>query len=280
MLRALSSRRCGFVLDLDGCLVLRDDSHETAGRLLPGAPELLVELREQGLPFVCCTNAAGKPPGEYAKGLRALGLQIADDELITPAVVAAEHLTRGVNEPRVMVAAGRGVTEPLFAAGIKIVPPDAGEHADVVLVGPASELSARTLQVAAETITAGAAFLVTSYVPLIPKGSGHVASVSAGFAAAIAHVSGTTPTVVGKPSPLVMEAVSRRMQLDPSEVVIVGDDLTLEIELGRRTGSLTVLVLTGITGAADLEGLRPELRPDIVLRDVEELCALIKRPAA
>jgi ribonucleotide monophosphatase NagD (HAD superfamily) len=101
--------------------------------------------------------------------------------------------------------------------------------------------------------------LVTSYVPLIPKRSGSVASVSAAIAAGLAHVTGVTPVVMGKPSPLVMRLVRARLGLQPSEIVVVGDDPALEIELGRRSGALTVLVLSGITGAGDVPDL-PEGR--------------------
>jgi hypothetical protein len=56
-------------------------------------------------------------------------------------------------------------------------------------------------------------------------------------------------------------------------------DPALEIELGRRSGSLTVLVLTGITSACDVERLPADQRPDAVVSGVEELCAQLKPPA-
>ena len=270
----------GFVLDIDGCLVLRDASGETAGRTLPGAADLISELRQRELPFLCCTNASGKVPADYAASLRTMGLPIADEELITPAVVAAEHLAAAMPDARVIVIGGHGVTAPIRDQGITIVPPEPGTHADAVLVGPAPELSASALQVAAEAVRDGAAFFVTSHVPLIPKGSGNVPSVSAAFGAAIAHVAGAAPTVLGKPSPLVMESVCRRMRLAPGEIVIVGDDPALEIELGHRSGSPTVLTLTGITHVSDVGRLPPEQRPDVVVRDTAELCDLLRLPAA
>jgi HAD superfamily hydrolase (TIGR01450 family) len=267
----------GFMLDLDGCLVLRNGSDETGGRTLPGAAELIEELRARKLPFVCCTNAAGQAPAGYAAAMRALGLPIEDRELITPAVVAAEHLSRKYPRSTVMVLGGEGVTLPLTSSGIAVVGPEAGARADVVLVGPTSELTGRAIQGAADAIRGGAAFLVTSYVPLIAKQSGSVASVSAAIGAGLAHVSGASPSVLGKPSPIVMDAVCARLGVAASEVVVVGDDPALEIELGRRVGAVTVLVLSGIAGPGDVQSLPQERRPDYVFSGVEELLELLRR---
>jgi 4-nitrophenyl phosphatase len=116
-------------------------------------------------------------------------------------------------------------------------------------------------------------------VPLIAKQSGHVASVSAAISAGLAHVTGVDPTVLGKPSRLVMDAVAARTGLAPHEVVVVGDDPALEVELGFRCGSTTVLVLSGIARADDLPRLPLERQPDFVLEGVHELLALLRRHA-
>jgi hypothetical protein len=163
--------------------------------------DLITELRQRQLPFLCCTNASGKVPADYAASLRAMGLPIADEELITPAVVAAEHLAAAMPEARVIVIGGDGVVAPIRDRGITVLPPEPGTHADAVLVGPAPQLSASALQVAAEAVRDGAAFFVTSYVPLIPEGSGNVPSVSAAFGAAIAHVAGTLQRCLGNRRP-------------------------------------------------------------------------------
>jgi ribonucleotide monophosphatase NagD (HAD superfamily) len=102
--------------------------------------------------------------------------------------------------------------------------------------------------------------------------------VSAAIAAGLAHVSGVTPTVLGKPSPIVMDIVCARLGLQASEVAVVGDDPALEIELGRRVGSVTVLVLSGIAGPDDVAKLPHQHRPDYVLGGVEELLECLRRP--
>jgi ribonucleotide monophosphatase NagD (HAD superfamily) len=53
--------------------------------------------------------------------------------------------------------------------------------------------------------------------------------------------------------------------------LVVGDDLSLEIVLARRTGARTALVLTGISGAAGVASRPAERRPDTVVTSVAEL---------
>src|SRR5690606_36001147 len=83
----------GFMFDVDGTLIL---SNRSLGgyTLLPQAVETLTTLKERGVPFVVLTNGSAYPPAEQAPKLRALGLPIEYDELLTPASVAADIMPR------------------------------------------------------------------------------------------------------------------------------------------------------------------------------------------
>src|SRR3974390_247659 len=83
----------GFMFDLDGTLIL---SNRSLGgyRLLPGAVETLSELQSRGVPFVVLTNGTAYPGVEQAPKLRALGLPIADEALLTPNTVTADLMTK------------------------------------------------------------------------------------------------------------------------------------------------------------------------------------------
>ena len=81
----------GFMFDLDGTLLLSDRSlsgHE----ILPGAIEVLCELKSRGIPFVVLTNGTAYPVAQQAPKLRALGLPIPDEALITPSSVAVDMM--------------------------------------------------------------------------------------------------------------------------------------------------------------------------------------------
>src|SRR4029077_18064038 len=71
----------GFVFDVDGTLVHRDGDEV---HVQPGAVEVLARIRASGRPLAIFTNGSHESPAWFAAGLRAAGLEIADDEMLTP----------------------------------------------------------------------------------------------------------------------------------------------------------------------------------------------------
>ncbi len=53
--------------------------------------------------------------------------------------------------------------------------------------------------------------------------------------------------------------------------MVIGDDLDMDIALGRLGGSRTVLVRSGMSGALDLDRVPESARPDAVIDGVEEM---------
>lgn len=111
----------GFMFDLDGTLILSDRS--LGGyRLLPGAVEVLTELQGRGVPFVVLTNGSAYPAAEQAPKLRALGLPISDEALLTPNTVAIDLMPRrGVK--RVLVLGTPGSANRSRKRGSKLSSP-------------------------------------------------------------------------------------------------------------------------------------------------------------
>ena len=52
---------------------------------------------------------------------------------------------------------------------------------------------------------------------------------------------------------------------------MVGDDLAMDVALGRLGGARTVLVLSGISGRVALDGIPAGRRPDAVVGGIAEL---------
>ena len=75
--------------------------------------------------------------------------------------------------------------------------------------------------------------------------------------------------MVGKPSSIILDVALRTLGVTAGECVIVGDRIETDIVMGRRCGLTTVLVLSGITRAADPR--IAEINPDAVLPSVREL---------
>jgi HAD superfamily hydrolase (TIGR01450 family) len=253
--------------------VLSDDPNSGAGgaRALTGADAFLKLLRTRGTPFACFTNGTGQTPAALAARLRGLGLDVRDAEMLTPASVAAEYLVATFPGAPVLAFGTEGVLAPLVAAGVRLA--DLGEAADAcaVLIGADPEFTYAKLTAACRAVWAGAPMLVTSMAAYFASSGGRLPSTSGAIAAGIRHVTGVEPIVVGKPSPLVIALAARVLRCTPSEMTVVGDDLRLEVRMAREAGARSVLVLTGTSSIADVDGTPPAERPNLVIDVVGDL---------
>jgi len=270
--RLLSGARA-FLFDVDGTLVLSEDPNTGAGgaRALPGASALLTLLRTRGAPYACFTNGTGQPPGAVASKLRGLGLDVRDAEMLTPASVAAEYLASEFPGEAVLAFGTDGLLEPLVARGIRLAPLEAAEEVRAVLIGADPDFTYAKLTAACRGVWAGAPMLVTSMAAYFASSGGRLPSTSGAIAAGIRHVTGVEPTVVGKPSPLVIDMAARVLGCETSQVAVVGDDVRLEIRMAREAGAPSVLVLSGTSQAEDVAATSPELRPDLTIPVVGDL---------
>jgi HAD superfamily hydrolase (TIGR01450 family) len=263
------------VFDVDGTLVLSDDPNAATGGIqaLPGAVEVLQRLRARHTPFVCFTNGSSQPPRSVAAKLRQAGLDVADAELLTPPVVAAEYIRRRHPGQLVLAFGDAGVLEPLRQADIQLARLDEADQAGVVLVGGDQEFTYAKLEAACRAVWAGAPLLVTSMAPFFASRRGRMPSPSGAIAAGIRHATGVEPRVLGKPSQLVMEMVAAMLGTCAPRMAVVGDDLELEIRMARTSGAFSVLVLSGSAHETDLGRVAAEHRPDLVVPVVGDLLA-------
>ena len=256
----------GFVFDIDGTLVHRGaDGH---ARPQPGAVEVLERVRASGRRLVLFTNGSHVPSAMIARGLRDDGLLVADDEVLTPVDSATAYLLRRHRSSAVQLFASERVREWMVAAGVTVTD---GEGASAVFIAHVDHVDFAALERAARAVTAGAPLLTGSYVRGYAGANGIIFSRGAMTTAAIAKVTGARPRVLGKPSRAALGEVSRRLGVDTSEVAVIGDDLGMDIALGRMGGATTVLVRSGISGDIVLDDVPAARRPDAVIDTVADL---------
>jgi NagD protein len=264
----------GFILDMDGTLVLGDRNNRGI-RPLPGAVEFVRLLVERDLRFCVFTNGTVKTPKQCADALEQAGFPVTDDAVLTPATSAIEILRRRGHR-RVMVLGGKGITEPLEAAGIETVPPLPGTATDAVLAGwYRQELTFESLEAAVEAVSAGAAFYSASQSPYFATAEGRTLGTSRAISAVVHDVTGCSVTVVGKPSLQALRVAARHLGMAADELAVVGDDPELEVPMALEGGALAVAVHTGIGHAQSFTELPEDLRPHLDLADVGALAKLL-----
>lgn len=255
----------GFVLDVDGTLVHRG-GHEL--HVQPGAGEVLARIRASGRPFAIFTNGTYEAPEAFAAGLRSAGLDVADDELLTPLQSVRTYLDANRLDGGVQLIGTEASREYLLRVGLALVD---GEGAGAVFVATPAAVDFAELERAARTVLDGARLLTGSYAPAYAGADGPILSRGAMMTAALAKATGAQPVVVGKPSEAALQTISDRLGSPADELVVIGDDLGMDIALGKLGGARTILVRSGISGTIELERLPDAERPDEVVDGVAEL---------
>jgi HAD superfamily hydrolase (TIGR01450 family) len=259
-----------FVLDVDGTLVHRagDDVH-----VQPGAVQVLEKIRESGRRLAIFTNGSNDSPAWFAQGLRDAGLDIADDEMLTPLRSVRVYLRMRRAHGPVLAFATGPAREYLAEQGMALA--GAEGPVDAVFVAHADTVDFEQLERAARAVIGGARLLTASYARAYAGANGPILSRGAMTAAAIAKAAGARPVIVGKPSRAALRTIEEHLETRASEIAVIGDDLTMDVRLGRMGGARTVLVASGITGQVDLERIPPPHRPHAVVGGVAELLDLL-----
>ena len=260
------------VFDVDGTLLHANDPGGVVGaHPIPGAVEAVAQARASGRRVMFFTNGTGRPPARYAADLRALGFELADEEFMNPAVVAARYLARRYPGRSVLVLGGAGVAAPLRDLGVETIEGTEPAVADVVLVGWDDGLTYAALRAACDSVWAGAPLYATSVAPVFSVNGGPAPGWSGAIVAGIRQVTGAKAVTLGKPAPLALREMCRALGVPATRTLVVGDDLDLEIEMARRARARTALVLTGISTRADVAARPAARRPDAVLAAVTGL---------
>lgn len=249
------------ISDLDGVVVLGTDP-------IDHASEAFARVRDRGITLRFVTNNASRPPQAVAETLRGIGVEAVPDEVVTSATAGARILSeRYPAGSAVLMVGGDGVRFALEAVGLRPVD-HAAERPVAVLQGFAPEVGWQMLAEAMIAIRDGAAWMATNLDRTLPSPRGPLPG-NGSLVAALATASGVAPESVGKPAPtLYDEALAGR---SAGSALAIGDRLDTDIEGAVAAGVDSLLVLTGVTGAAGLIRAASARRPTFVGRDLRTL---------
>jgi 4-nitrophenyl phosphatase len=258
----------GLVCDLDGVMYRGSEP-------IPGSPEAVGRLRDLGIGVVFCTNNASPTIDRYLSKLRAMGVEIQPEELVTSATVTVEVLARrGAAGKKAMVVGEEGLREALTSIGLDVDDDEDSVSADFVVVGFDQGFTYAALRRASFAIQGGAELIACNADPTFPAADGLWPGAGS-LVAAIETASGVRAEVMGKPHKQMMRAAQRHLG-GVSRIAIVGDRPSTDLEGGRIMGWTTILVLSGVTGRQEIDLTEP--KPDIVLDRFADLPELLTGP--
>ena len=249
------------MLDLDGVVYIGPNAVE-------GAAERLEEASAAGMRLAYVTNNASRPPRVVADHLTELGIPAAEQDVVTSAQAAARLLGERLEKGSpVFVIGGAGLFEALVEEGLRPVQ-STGEDPVAVVSGYNPDLRWGTVMEGAILVKSGLPWVAsnTDMTVPTPQGPGPGNGV---LVEAVARFAGREPLVAGKPLPPLFEETRRRV--GGSRPLVVGDRLDTDIEGAQNAGLDSLLVLTGVTGVAELVSARPHQRPSYISLGLEGL---------
>jgi NagD protein len=252
----------GWLFDLDGTVYLGD-------ALIPGADVAVAALRAAGRKVAFLSNKPLQSRAEYAEKLTRLGIPATAGDVVNSSAVLARHLAHLDPGAPVFVIGEASLVGELHAAGFEI---RADSRVRWVVISFDRTFDYAKLNTALQAVTRnGARLIATNPDRTCPVEGGEIPDCAGMIAAVEAVTDRTVEIVVGKPSPLILEAALAVLGLPARECVIVGDRLETDILMGKAQGLGTILVLTGVTRPGD--GRIDEVAPDLVLRSIRDVVA-------
>ncbi len=260
-----------FLLDLDG-VVYRGD------QLLPGAVEFVTWLEATGRAYRFVSNNSMAGPQAVTAKLRRLGLAVPDDRVVTASQAAVTALARRFGAGPAWVVGLPTLREMAAAAGLDVLnrrrddapddPTRGPEAAQVVLVGLHREVTYAGLRQAARAVLAGASLIGVNRDPQLPVEDGYDPGCGA-ILAAIEVATRRQATIIGKPSPAILLEALAAMPHAPAGAAMIGDAVEMDIAAGQAAGMATILVLSGLTSAAEAATAQPA--PTHIAQDLADL---------
>ncbi|MSO42145.1 MAG: HAD family hydrolase [Solirubrobacterales bacterium] len=246
-----------WLMDMDGVLVREE-------QMIPGADRWLAKLREREVPFLVLTNSSIYSRRDLSARLRASGLEVPEERIWTAAAATAGFLEDQRPGGSAYVIGEAGLTTSLYSAGYTLNERDP----DYVVLGETRTYSFERITTAIRLIGKGARFICTNPDPTGPSPSGPLPAAGS-VAALISKATGIEPYFVGKPNPLMMRSALNAIDAHSETTAMIGDRMDTDIVAGLEAGLESILVLTGMTSAGEID--RYPYLPSRVINSVADL---------
>ncbi|CAL1274784.1 unnamed protein product [Larinioides sclopetarius] len=258
---AISSRNMSYKLQWDVKGILLDITgvlYESGHGAIKGSVEAIEKLRHSKIPFRFVTNETARTRPNLVTKLKSIGFSLSESEIFSPGVATSAFLKEKNLRPFLLV---HPELLPEFSDCDQTSP-------NCVVVGDAAE------NFSYENMNKAFQLLFNSENPVLIsmgkgkyyKEKGEIVMDLGGFTAALEFAVGTEAKVIGKPSPEYFRNALKDIGANPSEAVMVGDDINSDVHAAQKCGLKGVLVKTGKFRESDL--MHPVFKPDAVVDDL------------
>jgi len=274
-----------FIFDCDG-VIWKGDS------LIEGVPAVLDMLKKAGKKIFFVTNNSTKSRKGYLGKFKGLGLDgVEAEEIFSSSFAAAAYLeqTKFKDTGKTVYIIGEvGIEEELDLIGVPWIGggSDAGKKIELksgyalpyskdvgaVIVGFDREINYHKIQYAQLCINEneGCEFIATNLDAVTHLTDAQEWAGNGAMTGAIKGCTGREPTLVGKPSPLMIDYIVDKYGCNRERICMVGDRLDTDILFGQNNGLLSCLTLSGVTTEEKLLSEGNKIKPDYYVGSIAE----------
>ena len=249
-----------FFFDMDGVLSVGKQSPRYVG-----GREVVSRIKSIQKQAFVLTNDSTHTRKEICENLQNLGFNFSVEDVLTSSYLTAlylnQHFKRNVS---FLLLGERGLLQELVTAGHR--PTD--HRPEVVVVGLDRQLNYAKLDLALRLVREGAT-LVGSYGGALYMGDCGPALSAGPIIKALEYGAHRRAVMIGKPSTRMFKLALRLARVNPSQAVMVGDQIDTDLLGAKRTGVHTILVLTGTETRDTIR--KSNLKPELVIGNVDEL---------
>lgn len=255
-----------YLIDLDG-VVYRGET------IIAGAKEFVQWLDEQHKKYLFLTNNSFASETQVVEKLGRVGITTDAAHVMGAAQAAVQTIKHRFPEGSVYVIGEQPLFDMVSANGLKLSNTD-WQSTDAVLVGLDRTFDYKKLTDAILAIRKGAAFVAINRDPLLPIAGGALIAGCGAMVGAIESGSETSPEVIGKPEPALLQEAMHKLASQPAATVMIGDNLGVDIKAGIAANTRTMLVFSGKDTPESLA--KSTLKPDYIYEDLAALMQKLK----
>ena len=249
-----------YLLDMDGTIYNENE-------IFDGTFEFLEEIERRGGQYVFITNNSSKSVEDYVQKVRAMGIKAEYENFYTSGQATAMYLKGNYPNQVVYCMGTKSLIKELREAGIEVVT-EVDERAGVVLLGFDTENTSEKIRNTCIMLGRDVAYLATNPDLVCPVSFGYIPDCGS-MSIMLKNATGKEPFFIGKPEPIMVNCVLKKLNCKREDAVIVGDRLYTDIKTGANAQVDTICVLSGEASMEDI--LQGEVEPTYIFKSVKEI---------
>lgn len=255
-----------FLLDMDGTIYNED-------KIFDGTLAFLSHIEENGGRYIFITNNSSKSVSDYVDKVNEMGIRADASHFFTSSQATAFYLNENYPGQTVFCMGTRSLVDELRENGIPVVTkPD--DSAGIVLIGFDTENTSEKVRDTCIMLGKDVTYLATNPDLVCPVSFGYIPDCGS-MSIMLKNATGKTPFFIGKPEPIMIDCVLKKLGVSKEDALIVGDRLYTDIAAGKNAGVDTICVLSGEATLDDIQN--DPHNPTWVFDSVTEICAALSK---